>query len=167
MREFLYWLRKQWTQSSSVHTCTPSAHLLKNTICRKGKHFHVLWWASHAWCAPEWNQTVHRLPIHLHCIWYHLLCLQNSCVNWRAGKGGQQGFRLGFEGEHTQERKETSRARQSSCSCDTGHQASLCYPHGKQRQSTLICGMHERTQWEPALESPKTEGKEHSPAWPK
>lgn len=30
-------------------------------------------------------------------------------------------------------KKDTSKARQSSCSSNTGHQASLCYPHGKQK----------------------------------
>lgn len=150
VREFLYWLVKKTMNSILI-----TAHLLKDTICRKGKHFHVLWWASHAWCAPEWNQMAHRLPIHLHCIWYHLLRLQNSCVNWRAGKGGQQGFRLEFEGEHIQERKETSRARQSSCRCDTGHQASLCYHMESKSRAPWSVGCR-ATQWEPLLGSPRT-----------
>lgn len=81
-------------------------------------------------------------------------------------KGRESGRVLGWglRDVHTLEGTEGSRARRSGCGSDAGKRMSLCYPHRKQKQNTVGCGMHVGTQWEPTPGSTRKAGQECSPA---
>lgn len=161
LKEFLYQLAKKiisWTLSPHIFLGTQSSergNVFMLCCCGKG---------SCAWCAPAWGQMSYGPLISLHCICYHLHFKQNSCVNWRGRTVDE--FYAGVW-EMCRPGAGVGQVVQlwSSCGPNAGKQTSLCYPHGKQKLSTLGCKTHVKTQWEPTPQKRK-ETEEYIPAWP-
>jgi len=79
-----------------------------------------------------------------------------------AGRESGRVLGWGLRDAHTSEGTEGSRAG----GVTAGNQISLCYPHRKQKQSTLGCGTHVGTQREPSPGSTRKVGEERRPARP-